>query len=216
MEEPGSSVEYRFDQRRAFVALAAGVLFVGAGVWLINQGFLVAVLGATAIVFGGWGVVAIGRRLVVGGWTIRADSREVSFGPASYLAGWSIPWSAIDRIGVATMQRQRMLGVALVDPAVAAASVPAVAAKSLVRMARGARVLGGTAMVSSMLLGRLFLRGDTADSAATIMTSRTQSMTDLFALNRGLCGFDIGIDSAFLDAPLDEVVDTLDRLRCSN
>ena len=216
MKEPESSVEYCVDRGRTVVAWAAGALFVGGGVWLVTQGLLEAVLGVACIVFGGWVIVAIGRRLLVGGWTMRADARGVSFGPASYLAGLSIPWSAIEEIGVMTTQRQKSLGVALLDPAAVAGSVSAATEKRAVRQLAGVRVLGGTALASSMLLGKLFLRGETADSTAKIMTSRLRSMTEVFATSRDLWGFDIGLVSSFLNAPIDEVVATLNRIRRSS
>jgi hypothetical protein len=35
----------------------------------------------------------------------------------------------------------------------------------------------------------------------------------MFAANRSLCGFDIGISSASLNAPIDELAEKLERMR---
>ena len=106
--------------RLALMALL-GAGFVTIGVWLVGglgldhpDGIEVTVIGWVSIAFFGACAIAALLRMRDAGVVMRVDDRGIWW---KQLSDAIIPWSEIEAVGVVTIHHQKMLGLAVPDPA---------------------------------------------------------------------------------------------------
>ena len=105
--------------RLALLALLSAA-FVALGLWMIGtfgsdhpDGIKATIFGWLAILFFGACAIAALLRMRDDGVVLRVDERGIWW---KQMSAATIPWSEIDEVGVVTIHRQKMLGLAVRDP----------------------------------------------------------------------------------------------------